>query len=370
MRNLFRTPFFCVPLALGLFAAPLSVAAQQSPQDFTLPEPTPSNTPVPQGPVDDTGIIPVGPRVIPTATPTPTAVPTTAPIPAPAASPTAAPTRTPASSTPPATGAARPAAPSPVPALQEPAVTVDQPAATGSPLDLPALPGAEAGTATPLPPVMDDAATPAGERAFPWVYAIGGILALLALAAGWAVWRRRRENTPPPAIKRPVVDAALDQVGSSALPPRYDVSFEVEGITRSLMAVMVAGRIVVKNRGERAIRDVALLAELTSAHHPSAKTPGNLHQIGTIERIGPHQSHREKINLRLPLDQVAGMRRDGVPFFVPLLRLEAAVEGTDPQRLDLVLGTLPPGAGHKLQPLRLDGPPGAYEHLRGHALTA
>ncbi len=376
MRRTARLLFLNAATALAV-----SATAQQSPQDFTLPEPTPTSTPQPQGPVDDTGVIPVGPRVIPTATPTP--APTeTAPsqvAPAPVNTPPPRPVSTPPvpQATPasvPATRRPEPApietVPAPLPAapVETPGISEPQAETTGSTAELPTLPDAQdsANTASAAPSVS--AESNAGD--FPWLYILGGLLALFAGVGGYLFWKRRAEDAPPPKIKRPVVDAALDQVGASAFPPRFEISFELEGINRSLMAVMVSGRVVVKNRGERAIRDIALLAELTSAHHPSAKTAGQLEEIATIERIGPHQSHREKVNFRLPLDEIAGLRRDGVPFFVPLLRLEAVVDGADPQRLDFVLGSVTPETGPKLQPLRLDGPPGAYQNLRGHALTA
>lgn len=367
---------FSVITAASLLAS--SAAAQQRPQDFTLPEPTPTSTPAPQGPVDDTGVIPVGPRVIPTDTPTPVPtqappqpVPTASATPVPVRTPVPTPTRTvpaptqrPAASTQPTL---TPTVPSSDPAsdpIAAPAETTITPPATGDGASgLPALPSQA--------PVTDTAntgeASPASD--LPWAYILGALAALIALLGGFLFWKRRQDNAPPPTIKRPVVDAALDHVAATAIPPRFEMSFEIEGITRSLMAVMVTGRLVIKNLGERAIRDVALSAELSSAHHPSAKTDGNLTPIGEFERIGPHQAQRHKIDLKLPLDQVAGMRRDGVPFFVPLLRLQANASGADPKRLDLVLGTVPPGTGHKLQPLRLDGPPGAYDHLRGHPLN-
>ncbi|WP_394730976.1 hypothetical protein [Altererythrobacter sp. GH1-8] len=375
MRNTAR--FLFLSLAAALSA---SVFAQERAQDFTLPEPTPSRTPQPQGPVDDSGIIPVAPRVIPTGTPTPVPSPSTTPTPiqSPVSRPIPAPANSPAPRP-----VARPPAPN---ATSTPAPVATVPAPQpGAPLDTspPAEPAMDQGiSASELPtlPSANDsdnstASVPAASETpssgdLSWTYWLAGLLAAMAAVGGFLFWNRRRENALPPPIKRPVVDAALDQVGSSVIPPRFDLAFEVEGITRSLMAVMVSGRVVVKNRGERAIRDIRLLAELTSAHHPDAKTPGNLGEICIVERVGPHQTHREKVSFRLPIDQILGIRRDGIPFFVPLVRVEAAIDGADPRRLDLVLGSIEPGTGQKLQPLRLDGPPGAYNNLQGHPLTA
>ncbi|WP_176272923.1 LPXTG cell wall anchor domain-containing protein [Altererythrobacter lutimaris] len=361
---------------LAVFCA--SASAQQSPQDFTLPEPTPTSTPRPQGPVDDTGVVPVGPRVIPTDRPTPQ--PSETPASAPGTETTPAPVNTP-----PARPVVLPASPVPSPAAT-PTTTRPQPSPVETvPAPLPAAPptdgvvgGDSTGSPAGLPalPTQDDSVTSAPTASseatasdMPWLYIFGGLIGLLALAGGFLFWKRRRENAPPPVIKRPVVDAALDQVGMSAVPPRYEIGFEVEGLNRSVMAVMVSGRIVVKNRGERAIRDVQLFAEFTSAHHPSAKTEGNLAEVATVPRVGPHQTHRERVNLRLPIDQISALNRAGVPVFVPLLRVRSAIDGTEPKRLDFVLGNLTAETGQKLQPLRLDGPPGAYDNLRGHPLT-
>ncbi len=369
MRNTVRlTAFF----ALAAFAA--SLTAQQRAQDFTLPEPTPTGTPQPQGPVDDSGIIPVGPRVIPTSTPTP--IPTTVPSPVPTQAPVTAPTtqtapQPAASATLPRPVATPIASPPPSPVATVPAPQTAMP--ESDPVDLPALPStveSETDSSLPVQTEVQEEKSSSLVNDVPWSYVLGGLLGLLAVLGGFFLWKRRKENAPPPPIKRPVVDAALDQVGASAIPPRFDVAFEVQGINRSLMAVMVSGHIVIKNRGERAIRDIGISAELTSAHHPSAKSDGNLQKLEGVDRVGPHQTQREKVSLKLPLDQIQGIRREGVPFFVPLVRLEVAAEGAEAKRLDIVLGSVPPGGNTKLQPLRLDGPPGAYDHLRGHPLTA
>ncbi len=65
-----------LPSLAILFAAlaPAPLSAQSNPQDFTLPPaptPTPAPAPAAEGPVDDSGIVPVAPRPIATDTPAP-----------------------------------------------------------------------------------------------------------------------------------------------------------------------------------------------------------------------------------------------------------------------------------------------------------
>lgn len=373
MRNIAR---LVILSAAGLLAG--SAIAQQNPQDFTLPEPTPTGTPAPQGPVDDTGVVPVGPRVIPTATPTPESTGETATEGPPAEPANTQPSPAPTGPAPnPQATFTPPPAPIRTPAIAAPLVEpVDQSldtqpqteAADGAGSQLPALPDPEAAQA-PETALVNEADTQFLAN-IPWLYVGGGALVLFILVAALLLWKRRRDSAPPPEIERPLVEGEANPTGASAAPVRFEIGFEVEGVTRSLMAVMVAGRIVVKNRGERAIRGVSLSAELTSAHHPSARTAGNLKEVASEVRVGPHQTHREKVNFRLPLAEVQGINRDGAPFFVPLIRIAALAENAEPQRLDFVLGAVPPGGNQKLQPLPLSGPPGPYEHLRGHPLTA
>lgn len=77
-------------MAALVLAMPVSLAAQQLPQEFSLPSPSPTPTPAPQGPVDERAGVQIRPRVIPEEGATP---PASRPTPAP--SPTTAPARTP-----------------------------------------------------------------------------------------------------------------------------------------------------------------------------------------------------------------------------------------------------------------------------------
>ncbi len=84
-----------------VLAAAGSLSAQNSPGGFSLPDPTATPTPVPQGPADERAGVPIGPRVIPESRPTasqtqaPAASPT--PTPTPAATRATEPATTPAS---------------------------------------------------------------------------------------------------------------------------------------------------------------------------------------------------------------------------------------------------------------------------------
>lgn len=239
-------------LAAATAAAPLT--AQSSAQDFQLPSSaTPAPTPSAEGPVDDSGPVPVAPRPASTPTPAPAPSPTPTsvlrPTPTPTQAPTLAPTSAPTASRPvvqpipTSTGRAQPA-----PQTRR----VPQPSQTRAPIDRENLPSApairpeqepqtddqtgesaatteiesETGAATNAPaettsspPTEQDAGsadTTATTRTMPqWL--IGAGAALLALFAGSFFWRRRKfaqsegaELLAAPLAKAPSAESEIE----------------------------------------------------------------------------------------------------------------------------------------------------------------
>ena len=241
-------------LAAAISAAPLT--AQSSARDFQLPSSaTPAPTPSAEGPVDDSGPVPVAPRPASTPTPAPAPSPTPTsvlrPTPTPTQAPTQAPTSAPTASRPvvqpipTSTSRAQPApqtrrVPQPsqtrVPVGREdlPSVTAIRPeqeaqidvqtgenaaptdieAETGTPTSAPA----ETTSSPPAEQNADTADTADTTRTMPqWLIWAG--TALLALLAGLFFWRRRKsarsegaELLAAPLTKAPATEPEIEPV--------------------------------------------------------------------------------------------------------------------------------------------------------------
>jgi hypothetical protein len=371
MRNRFTLPL----LALGLtaFAAP---AAAQSVNDFQLPpNPSPSPTPRAQGPVDDSGVVPVAPRTIPTASPTRASPPASAPsqsaTQAPAPRPTAAPQ---AAATPRSPFAAQSQRPAASPA-QQPAQDATGPAAS-----LPtALPEFSASPAAPAPAPAVDGAPPASEvpggPLLPdWWWIAALVAAAIAAVAGLLLWRRRSAGQAVPEIVRPVVgDAGMATLSDDPL--RYlKVEIDAVRLARSMMAATLTYRITLSNRASEAIRAIMLDGDLTSAHGAApiseqlADTLTALPPLHTLDHLGAGQRKSFTGEIRLPLKDVRPIRQGNVPIYIPLLRLKASAAGAEPKAFTFVVGKAPDLAGARLQPFRLDTPPQTFNAIDARPL--
>ncbi|MGQ7828531.1 hypothetical protein [Altererythrobacter sp. Z27] len=373
-----RFTLSCSLIALAMAQAPL--AAQQRPQDYTLPpNPSPTPTPVVEGPADDSGPVPVGPRAIPTATPTPSptplAQPTTPPaaqpggVPAanpsqPAASPSQRPSSTP---TPRPSGTARPAVDPLTPPLVEPGspgATIDQP--TGF-IPEPIVPPAATSEATlesaPGSPLPDW-----------WGWAAGLLGALFAGGLGGWLIARRRTPRQPPQIEPPIIaDRSAPQPEEIGAPDLH-IALEVEQLMRSLMMLTVNYRVTISNRSNRALRDIAISADLITSsralpmEQQLASATSQLPSSGALDRIGPHQSASVTGKLQLPVSEIEVFAQGQLPICMPLVRLR--VEGSDfgPELRTFLVGPGSPNAGGRVHPLPLSGPPGGYDNIRTRAL--
>ncbi|MEL7446291.1 MAG: hypothetical protein AAGK02_10815, partial [Pseudomonadota bacterium] len=284
--------------ALAL-AAPL--VAQNNPNSFNLPvpSPTPTASPEVEGPADDTGVVPRGPRVIATETPTPTATPSPTSTPAPAVV-VPRPIQGPAAGSP-ADRAVPPSA-----ARTDPAPAADTAQSSGSTgqgplIDLPTdetvdfNPSADPAPVPPVPiatpTIATELPTESAESSTPLWWWIIGLVALIGvpLIAGiFVTWRRNRPRSIEPPKPYTPVDSGPDT------PPRIDLLLDITGATRSMMMFSVDFRLVIANRSPKAVRDVQVAAVLTSAQRGAAG-PGNAIEFDrpdpvNIARIGPNQS--------------------------------------------------------------------------------
>ncbi|QZD96065.1 hypothetical protein [Qipengyuania gelatinilytica] len=364
-----------LPLAALLLAAPTALSAQST-RDFQLPPaPTPTASPQVQGPVDSEGsTVPARPRVIPTATPTPTPVPTATANPAATVQPLPTPTPTPSASVPAAT-TPRTATPTAAPTSRPTTVPVQPPASM--PESDAVLPDTGLEQAPPqrdLPAQAADAApqaqaeTGASEQPeWLWPAVGGGILALLGL--GYLV-SRRRKNAEPPQIERPVVAASgAGTVGAADLQLRA----EAIKLTRSVMNATLHYRVTLLNRSGNALSNVALGADVVSAHggvpveQQVASSSQLLEKRHTFDRIAPGQSVRYEGTVMIPLSQARIIRQGNAALFVPLLRVR--IDGADEEVLvkTFVIGQGVPDGG-RVSPFRLDDGPRSYEPIAARAL--
>ena len=351
-------------------------AAAQSARDFQLPPgPTPSASPSSEaaGPIDLEGPRQSAPRVIgpsptprptPTATPAPTAsrqpAPTTrnAPVtrtaptidPAPPTTRTAAPPQ-PRNSVSPPDPTIDPASPQPAPI---PADVVPDPVESAPAPTFSVPPSPQSTSPAPEAPAKEE-----GSGLLWWLLSLAGLAAL----AGTALWTARRRSTPVPTIERPVVRTpAVPDAAMSARSP-ITVRAQAKRLTRSFMAISVDGEVTVLNRSDRPLRDVAIKAQLSTANGAEQDWTA----LDTIDRLGPGQSRRVPLSLRLPISAAGVLRQSGVPMVIPLLTLE--VEGVDvaPVRSGYAIGPSVPGdvsvkgAAGRVQPIRLDEPPRSYD---------
>lgn len=358
------SPIPFLTIALAMLAAP--AAAQQRPQDFTLPEPSPGASPRPQGPVDDSGVVPVGPRVIPTSPPASQTPASPAPTPIPALTP--APTPAPALARPGDVAAPKRASrPMADHASPPPSAPANQPAPPES-----TKAGVAQGPSQAAPTPATDPVTALSGGAWPWV--IAALLGTILLSGGWIWQRRRARSAPPPRIEPPLRREAAEGAPCSANKARVELTLEIESAARSVMQVTVQYRLSVVNRSPMALRDLAVAADLVSA----SRTTNDAGQLtdattalppaGTIAGIGPHQRASMAGTLQLPVSAIEVMRQGQHPIFVPLVRLRLEAAGIDPQPRTFALGIGSELNGERLRPLPLSGPPGGLHGVRARSV--
>lgn len=395
--------------ALFLALAAPALAQSGSVRDFRLP-PDPEATPTPevQGPVDPEAPFPTTPRVIPTAPPTaapsPTPRPTAAPDPdAPreaAPSPAPAPPQGPQQETP------RPApraAPAPAGPANPSSTSAEAPAATPAAAEFPAQPDEPPGdaAATPAPPASAPASPPAQDGAWAtWLAAVVAVLVLsLALTAGLLAWRRRRQaEAPAPAIEPPVArvpdpapparipdpsrpGAAPAQPAPPAraapaapaaranAPAAPTLAVQPLRFSRSVMNASFACRVTLQLDGGEAWHDVAVEADLVTAHGAApigeqlAEPATPLAPFGTLATLAPGEPAAIEGEVRLPLQQVRVIRQGSAAVYVPLLRLRVAAPNKAPLARTYLVGQLPDRPGGRLRPFRLDEMPQVYQAI-------
>ncbi len=172
----------------------------------------------------------------------------------------------------------------------------------------------------------------------------------------------------------------MDQggIGPGASPAaekaRIVATLEVERLTRSMMALTLNFRVTIANRSDRAVRDLAVSADMVSARRnlpveqQVATIAAQLPPIATVERVGPHQSAVVSGELRLPISEIELFQQGQVPLCVPLARLRVDNPQVEPLLRTFLIGLGTGSVGARVHPLPLNGPPSGYEGALAKAL--
>ncbi len=365
----------CRPLftSLAPLAALIAAPAAAGVSDFRLPTTTPQPPPDRQGPV--------APDVPESrgATPAPTPSPRATPAPSPSPSATARPARTSGTPVPVVPRATRSAAPAGEPGAVLPQPTASEPIATpsASASSLPAPTIAPTATASAPPP-------PAQGSSLPWILA--ALVGLgLAGAAGFAWWRWRQLNAPPPVVVPNVERPRLAPERASTPAPAtaapipapaagpLDIALEPVRLSLTLMNAALAYRLEVSNTGTAPITGLAIGADMIAAHASMSREQqlsgpergGAI--VEQIARIEPGETRLVEGEFRVPFTQIVPIRQGDAALLLPLARFRVTADGAEPLVRTFVVGQ--PGAGTNLQPFRLDLGPRIYPNLAQHAFA-
>jgi hypothetical protein len=224
---------------------------------------------------------------------------------------------------------------------------------------LPAAP-----SATPATPPSEAL----GEPVIDWRWLAAGAALLASLAGGWLLWRRRK-----PKVLRLAAPVAVRDGGEDDEPalPRIDIAVEIPGSSRSVMTFTLRYRITLANRSPRAVSDLAVAVQATTARQgqSNAAPVAAAKSITRIERIGPHQSRTVSGEVQLPFAEMAPIMQGRTMLFIPLLHVTLEGEGQQALARSFVIGT--PGATEgRVQPLRMDMLPGSAPALRAKPIAA
>lgn len=393
-----------IPTMIGGLAIVSPGFAQQSGSvaDYRLPDPTRTQAPRVQGPVDPDD--PLGTPAIPREerTPSPTVTPLPAPAPAPRVSipvpqPPPAPVERPSDrrrsrstveesvapqsntnetatpTPPPSPSPARATSPRSSPELASTSITAASNGADQS---------ATTGEAIPT-------ATTSSSSASSSSWLIPGLLGLLALGGGGALLLRRRRSAqeiegepelasttiprPPPARAKAVPPVAAPEPNDPATPAvaipdllveplHLATAFSAKAVRLSLVYATVQYELEIANAGTNDLSALQVRVDLISAHaslstHDQlAPSSDQLELKHTLTHLPAGESQALKGEVRVPLSQLRPLSKGSGHFLVPLVRFcILAPDGSGIRRVYTV-GPTNPGSG-TVASVRLDAGP-------------
>lgn len=186
---------------------------------------------------------------------------------------------------------------------------------------------------------------------------------------GLLIALRRRKPTAP-RLATPV-PATASSAEADAAPLRVDCQLDIISAARSVMMFSIDYRLEIANRSDRAVRDLAITMQLGQPRQDKAAAPlaETAEDRQTISRIGPYQSRSITGTLRLPLAAIAPIHQGAAPLLIPLIDITMESAGGQTDRRVFVAGTPSPANVGRLQPIRLDTPPGGIAGLKALPVT-
>ncbi|MEO1489909.1 MAG: hypothetical protein AAFR88_10810 [Pseudomonadota bacterium] len=180
-------------------------------------------------------------------------------------------------------------------------------------------------------------------------------------------WKRQLEEAQTPT---PAAAPAAPPLESE--PTRIDLSLKIVRATRSVMMFSLEYRLTVCNRSDRAVRDLNLHAQLACAQSgvPGGASIALGQPIGTIERIGPQQSHTLEATTQISSRDIVAMRQGKTPLFIPLLHVTLEGAGHQANTRSFVIGSPSQASAAKLHPIPLDTPVGGITGLRANEIRS
>jgi MYXO-CTERM domain-containing protein len=231
---------------------------------------------------------------------------------------------------------------------------------------------------------------PAAEEGSPLPWIIGGVLALIALAAAFLLRRRRPAEAPapiakaatPPAPKpseaapqpapepRPLAPAPAP-VPVAADRPWLNMDMAVGQARYSMMGVTIAYSLILHNRGNRPAQDILIRAIVgnagaqQSALLQSFFAGENGLPLHSALSIAPGETHQLTGELRLSPEEIVPVTMGQRSLLIPLAAFDMAyrwsMEGEEPgQARAFIVGQEQEPPADRLSPLRLDQGPRQY----------
>lgn len=142
---------------------------------------------------------------------------------------------------------------------------------------------------------------------------------------------------------------------------------DIASATRSMMMITVDYRLTLANRGDRALRDLAVSAKLVCARRNAAMPADSGDQpLQLVERIGPHQSRTIKGTVQLPIAEISPLRQGDTPLLVPLIEMKIEASGQPAKTHKFVLGLPSATNSARLHPIPLNTAPGGIPGMRAN----
>lgn len=262
-------------------------------------------------------------------------------------------------------------------ALPPPVEDAADPAPVGETASPAAISPAENGRATGTAPAADNADNAANY--LPWLAAA---LAVIALAIGLVMRRRRSTIAPAKAAPTRLSDPRPDAVPAVPSPPAPQAvfaEFQPETAHLSIASLTVTGRLILINSGNAGIENIVLRSHMMSARQDQNVAIKAFHgnrRAGSIQPLGA-LARGERIEaiveIRLPRSELPAFRWSEREFIAPIILIHiSGSTGNAPFGIGLthLIGRAGAGAAARMKPLAIDRGPKRFSGISARPLFA